>query len=579
MKFQKLSSMLLSAAMLMGLLAGCGSSDASSAPTADAGSETTAPTEAAAPAETTVSEAAPASSEEDSAAENATDADMANLTAAAGEEAVITFPLEDRVEFSYFIAPEGDGAELMDSYADNLVMKTAEEQTNVAINFREVSFLAVEEQFNLMMASGDLPDIIQGFGEYYTKGLDHAIEEDLIVDLTGYLADGYAPNFAAIRNANAQLARETSTDSGTVGSFYFLIGDADEGPRAGLWLRQDWLDALELDVPVTFDDMEEVLTAFKNEYNPKMPLLLTSDGYFSSFVLMGGYDVSAGFYNQDGVVKYGPIEDGMRDYLEMMHRWYEEGLITSDFISTSEFSLMFDPTPIVADQCGVWNANYRGDDSWKNAAADPNFTPLAIQDMTKTGTEQIHVGGRGSNVNRYGVVVTTACQNPETCVAWCDWWYSDDAALLSSYGIEGETFNFNEDGQPIYTDMILNNDLGSMRAMRNVYTGMSLAFRVLRVVTSGVDNGYDIIDRGTWDSNRDNAWDISSYISRTAEEGDEYSAIMSDIDTYVDQQIPAFITGESDLADWDTYVANIKNLNIDRAIEIQQAAVTRFENR
>ena len=73
--------------------------------------------------------------------------------------------------------------------------------------------------------------------------------------------------------------------------------------------------------------------------------------------------------------------------------------------------------------------------------------------------------------------------------------------------------------------------------------------------------------------------DLTGYISRTAEEGDEYSAIMSDIETYVDQQIPAFITGESDLANWDIYVANIKNLNIDRAIEIQQAAVTRFENR
>lgn len=573
MKPTKLSCMLLSAAMLLGLMAGCGNSDASSAPAADTASEAAAPTEAA------VSEAAPAASEEDSTAGNATDADMANLTAAVGDEAIITFPLEDRVEFSYFIAPEGDGAELMDSYADNLVMKTAEAETNVAINFREVSFLAVEEQFNLMLASGDLPDIIQGFGEYYTKGLDHAIEEDLITDLTGYLEDGYAPNFAAIRNSNKQIARETATDSGTVGSFYFLIGDADEGPRAGLWLRQDWLEALNLEVPTTFDEMENVLTAFKDEYNPKMPLLLTSDGFFSSYVLMGGYDVSASFYNQDGVVKYGPIEDGMRDYLEMMHRWYEEGLITSDFISTSEFSLMFDSTPIVSDQCGVWNANYRGDDSWKDSATDPNFTPLAIKDMTKTGTEQIHVGGRGSNVNRYGVVVSASCKDPETCVAWCDWWYSDEATLLSSYGIEGETFNYNDEGQPIYTDMILNNDLGSMRAMRNVYTGMSLAFRVLRIVTSGVDNGYDIIDRGTWDSNRDNAWDISSYISRTAEEGDEYSAIMSDIETYVDQQIPAFITGESDLADWDTYVANIKNLNIDEAIAIQQAAVDRFENR
>lgn len=68
-------------------------------------------------------------------------------------------------------------------------------------------------------------------------------------------------------------------------------------------------------------------------------------------------------------------------------------------------------------------------------------------------------------------------------------------------------------------------------------------------------------------------------ITLTTEEGQEYTTIYGDIQTFVQENIPAFITGAKPLSDWDSFVAQIKALNIDRCIELQQNALTRYLNR
>ena len=577
--------------MVLGMLAGCGStSEASaSAPAAsaseaaeagDAGEAAEEPAaEAPAAAETVEASAAeePAEDSAEEAAEDTND-EFAGMTTEGAPEGAISFPLEQKTTLTYWFAPEPDGLENLNSFSDNMVIQAAEEATNVHLDMTEISFFSQDEQFNLMVAGGDYMDIIQGFGTAYTKGIDNAIDEDIIIDLTDLLPD-YAPNYSYLRDNNEDIRKSTTQDSGRVGSFFFLIGDAHLGPRQGLWIRQDYLDEQGLEVPTTYDEFHEYLTVTKDAYGLSDPLLMISTGYYGSMTLLGGYGVGASFYNEDGTVKYGPIEDGFRDYLEMMHQWYEEGLMTSDFATRYEFMLMFDATDIIGGKCAAWNANYRQDDSWADSAVEPNFTPLAIPDVTKTGNEQIHVGGRGSNVDSYGDVVSTACANPEVAVAYIDWWYSDESALMAGYGIEGETYYINEDGQPLYTDMILNNPLGASRNMRNIYTGMSLRFRVPRVVTASYDAGYDRVDRGTWDSNRDNAWDISNFISRTTEEGEDYAAVMSEVETYVQENIPKFIIGDRDLAEWDTYVQDIEGMGIDDAIAIISDCVERYNAR
>ena len=65
-------------------------------------------------------------------------------------------------------------------------------------------------------------------------------------------------------------------------------------------------------------------------------------------------------------------------------------------------------------------------------------------------------------------------------------------------------------------------------------------------------------------------------MNMTAEESNEYATIMSDIQTYVQENIVAFIVGTKPISEWDAYVATMKSIKLDRATEIVQAAYDRY---
>ena len=65
-------------------------------------------------------------------------------------------------------------------------------------------------------------------------------------------------------------------------------------------------------------------------------------------------------------------------------------------------------------------------------------------------------------------------------------------------------------------------------------------------------------------------------VSLTDDETSEFVALMADIDTYVESMCVKFILGQEPLSNWDNYVQTLKNMNIQRAIDIQQAAVNRY---
>ena len=65
----------------------------------------------------------------------------------------------------------------------------------------------------------------------------------------------------------------------------------------------------------------------------------------------------------------------------------------------------------------------------------------------------------------------------------------------------------------------------------------------------------------------------------TAEENDEFSDIMADVKTYVSECTLKFIRNEMSLDEWDSFTDNIEKMNIGKALEIQQAAVDRFNSR
>ena len=62
----------------------------------------------------------------------------------------------------------------------------------------------------------------------------------------------------------------------------------------------------------------------------------------------------------------------------------------------------------------------------------------------------------------------------------------------------------------------------------------------------------------------------------SAEENQEYSRIFTDLQTYVKESVLAFITGEKSMDEYDAFIETIKEYNIDRCIELKQAALDRY---
>lgn len=454
------------------------------------------------------------------------------------------------------------------------------EQLGINVDVYFESMQTSGEKASIMIAAGDLHDIMSGFTGYYPGGGEAAIADGFLYNVADY-AD-YCPNYMELINQDFDSHARAVTDDGNMPCFYHLV-DRQVGPGNGSYIRQDWLDALGLEVPVTVADWENVLLAFKDAYNPKYPYLLDASGFNSGNAIVSAYGVASSnfaqmnvdypWYQVDGKVQYGMTTEGLREYLTLMNSWYEKGLIAPDFTSFAAFEVGNDLNAAAANDAGIWNGFETIDLRWNEMATDPNYTQAPIPDPVRSEGDTLHFGGVTSMVDHPAYAVTTGCEAPEAAMAFCNYWYTYDGYLLANYGIEGEGLAFDENRRPHYTDLVLSPETGSVSNAQFIYSVnfVSGLFDMNRAVS------YNIGCREVWGSNRDNTYDLPySNLSMTADESTEFNTIMSDINTYAAERVVRFITGEYALDEFDSFTAQIEDMNIARATEILQAAYTRY---
>ena len=126
-----------------------------------------------------------------------------------------TLPLTDEpVVFECFCAMPSNftvGTFTEDAITNNASYTKIFNDTNVTLHFIVPAAGEVTEQFNLMIASGNYPDIIIGAtGTTYPGGFDQALDDGAFFDLTPY-AETYMPNYYAAIHANEQITKEATT--------------------------------------------------------------------------------------------------------------------------------------------------------------------------------------------------------------------------------------------------------------------------------------------------------------------------------------------------------------------------------
>lgn len=569
MKYRILA-LALALVMVAGLMSACG------APAADsAAAQSTSGTGSAA-------QSAEAPAEEPAAEAPAAEGPAAEASAEEPEPVPeVEYPLTtEDVTFELWYPFPGDLSDIMEEYlgqGKNSVLARAKEITGVDLSFILQSVNAATDNFNLMVASGDYPDLIFNPSSYYTGGMDKAVADEVFLDLTDMVPE-LAPNYYRLINQDETTLTACKTAEGRFVEIMRLEAEYAK-PSTGLVIRQDWLDDLGLDTPVTLDDMHDVLTAFKDEKGAVEPLgmtytgILDGDEIASAFDAYGTYSAFMGAYPiclRDGKVAFGWKEDEMRDYLELISQWYAEGLLGKDFyIDNTGHGIHYSKT--TTDMVGVFLNDYFQLDLLEQFMQDPEARLVGIPAPVKEAGQTLHFGSSQSLTSGFSWAITTDCSDPELALQYADFYFTEEGSRMCNYGIEGEGMEYDADGNPTYTELVYNNPDHSMRETQVMYT---LTVGPFVEVESRGDISYSenaIACRDIWGSNCDDLYTMPS-VSLTADQSSEMADIMGDLMTYASGKIIEFIIGDDSLDNWDAFVSELEDFRVNRVIEIYQEA-------
>lgn len=502
-------------------------------------------------------------------------------TAPAGE---FSYPVETDKVLTYWT---GLSTNVSPNYANLGDTPFAEElmkQTGIKIEFQHPAAGQETEQFNLMIASGELPDLIEHSWLSYPGGPEKAIADGNIIALNEVFAR-YSPNISAYLAENPHIDKMIKTDKGNYYVYPFIRGDKELLPTIGLILRKDWLEDLSLEVPTTIDEWHTVLTSFKEEKGATAPFsfefsmaALNQENPFAY-----AYGTKKDFYvGEDGKIHFGAAEEGYKNFLDMFSRWYAEGLIDPDIATVNLDQISAKMTNGSSGASIGWAGSRMG--VWINAAlaSDPGYMLVAAPYPTLNKGDSPKMGQIENPYTNAGcVAITTQCREVELAARFLDYSYGEKGHMLFNFGVEGESYNM-IDGYPTYADEVLRNPAGwpvaqSLSAyIRGNYNGPFVQDK--RYLEQ-----YYLIDEQKeaykiWMRTEAEKYKVPP-ITPTEEESREYATIMNEINTYRDEMTLKFIFRQESLDSFDNYVNTMKGMGLERALEIQNAALDRYNAR
>ncbi len=483
---------------------------------------------------------------------------------------------------TYWAELNGNAARIKPTFQGVPFFQEWQKRTGVRLKFLQPPSNQAREAVNVLLTSGDLPDMIEYEWVNYPGGPEKAIKEGHILRLNEVI-DQYAPNLKAYLAKHPDIDRQVRTADGSYYMFPFIQADDRLRTYQGPIIRKDWLDELDLEVPQTIDEWHTVLMAFKEQKHVEAPLIflgvpnplfgIESGGF------IGAYGVRKGFYLEDGNVLYGPREPGYKAFLSLFRDWYGEGLIDKNFATVDTVT---QDTSMITGRSGasLWNAG-AGIGTWLPTIRDRNpkasFVPAPYPVLNKG--ERPKFGQRAPAIGSSGgVAISSRSRHVEEAVRMLDYGYGPEGHLLFNFGVEGVSYEM-KDGYPVYTDLILNNPdkLAPSQALA-MYTRASYFGPFVQDVRY-MEQYYTLPEQKEaiklW-SDTDASEHLLPSVPKTEKESAELSAIMQDVTTLVDEMSLKIILGIEPLEAYDTYIEQLQALKIDRAIQIQKTSYDRY---
>ncbi len=494
---------------------------------------------------------------------------------------VVSYPIQTDVTLKYWMALATNISGYATNFGDTEIGKELTKKTGVKIQYIHPAAGQEKETMNILVASGDLPDIIEYKWTKFPGGPVNAINSSVILKLNDVL-DKYSPHFKKYLQENPAFDKEVKTDDGSYYCYPFIRGDKTLLNTSGPIMRKDWLDELGLPAPETLDDWYNTLKAFKEKKGVPIPLSSFGDKTGSNVMLIfeNAFGIRTDFYNDNGKVKYGYMEPGYKDMLAFLAKLYKEGLLDKNVASTDRKTV--DANMLNGKTAAIYGAGGGNLGSYLTVMKekDPKFDLTAVKFPAAKKGEVSKTTASDNMVDETQIVITANCKNVDVAARFLDYGYSKEGNLLYNFGTEGVSYNM-VNGKPTYSDLVMKNPdkLSVAQAMSN-YTRANVSGPFVQD-KGYLEQYYELQQQKEavkiWSDH--NKPPFLPIVTPTDEESSESAKLMNDISTYIQEMKYKFIMGVTPIEDYDKYLNQLKKMNIDRVIQLKQNALDRFNKR
>jgi putative aldouronate transport system substrate-binding protein len=441
------------------------------------------------------------------------------------------------------------------------------------------------ENFSVLLASDSLLDIMAGAASFYKGGpfRNAVVEEEYFVNLYDYRE--YMPNFkyeATKDPEDRDTINTVFTEKDLILSFYALRKEKEL--NSGAFARGDWLEDMgktNADIK-TFDDIQEMLLFFKIEKRIDTPTVLTQtiDPLYE-WVAFDTYPCCNGINTQyvvDGKVKLSNVGDNDRELMTMISTWYSEGLIDpnwSSYTSIPDFDEKLD-----TGELGYLTGSRPTTMQGHNMAipAGEKYGWVGIAKPVRTEGQTLHMGFQVNRIYWGSASISSKCANIPLACTWLDWRYSEEGSFLYGYGVQGVSWDYDENGEIVITDFIVNHKAYWSMAM-TTYALNSLSEPGLYINYTWKVPGNEAALQYLADWNtvpHDNAYVYPSGITFTDEQNGILTQYGADVASYLSENYLAFVDGSKPLSEWDSYVQGVNAIGLDKILAVYQEAYDDF---
>lgn len=412
---RKVVSLMLVSAMVAGMLAGCGSDSGSS----KGGSST----------------------ETGSAAE----------ASSSGETADDKSP----ITFEYFNADGKNGN------WDNPVAKAITEATGVTldVSYPVASQGDAKEDVALMIANDEYPDMI------YAKGAATDLyQAGALIDMTD-LIEKYGPNIKKMYGAEMEKLKWSQDDPGIYQLSYSGVNQKTLTTGGSCQIQWAALKENDYKYPKTLDEYEKMIKSYlaahpKTEDGLDMIGITMSASDWHWMITLGnpaGLIADASPDNGQWIiddnygVHYKHVTDEEKEYFKWLCRMYNEGILDPNFATQTDDDYIAKVASgrVVAITDAEWHYSQCEATLVADGKVDQTYVGLPVT-LREDQVEKALMY-QGTTVG-WGMAITKSCEDPVRAIKFLDYLCSDEGQILYHWGIEGENYFLDDDGQPYRTD-------------------------------------------------------------------------------------------------------------------------------